>query len=131
MIRRSDRIILDTLLPGAADPRLPRGLEETGFEAFWEKQRASMAPGLRLAFQMGLLAANWVSPLLVRRLPPLARWERPVREQALQAMAASRFYMLRGAVRVLKLVLSLCYGADQQVRRAIGYARHMEAGGDS
>jgi hypothetical protein len=131
MIRRSDRIILDTLLPGNVDPLLPLGLDDTGFESFWEKKKATLAPGLRLAFRMGLLAANWVSPLLVRRLPPLTRWERPVREQALRAMAASRFYLLRGAMQVLKLVTSMCYGANQQVRRALGYPLHEEAGGDS
>jgi hypothetical protein len=48
-------------------------------------------------------------------------YDRPTRERALAAMAASRFSIMRQMMAPLKTIVSLCYGANREVRRAIGY----------
>jgi hypothetical protein len=120
-MNRFDRSVVDALLPSGADPLLPLGLLESGFETFWAESKADLAPPLRLAFRLGLFTAAWVAPLLVRRLPPLSRLLRSDRERALTAMERSNFVFLRQLVRILKTVAALHYGAHPEVRKAIGY----------
>ena len=120
-MNRFDRSVIDTLLPSGADPVLPLGLLESGFERFWVESNADLAPPLRLAFRLGLLTAAWVAPILVRRLPPLGRLSASDRERALTAMERSHLVILRQLVRILKTVAALHYGAHPHVRKAIGY----------
>jgi hypothetical protein len=116
-----DRIVMDTLLPANADPRLPHGVMELGFDAFHAEFERSATRFLRAAFRASLLAATWISPVLVRRAPPLDRLSRPARERALEAMATSRVALLRQLLVVLKLVAAMSYGAQPGVREAVGY----------
>jgi hypothetical protein len=120
-VNRFDRSVIDTLLPQGANPRLPLGLLESGFERFWAESNADLAPTLRLAFRFGLFTAAWVAPVLVHRLPPLGRLSASDRERALTAMEQSRLVVLRQLVRILKTVAALHYGAHPDVRKAIGY----------
>jgi hypothetical protein len=76
---------------------------------------------LRRGFRAGLFVTTWIAPLLILRSPPLTLYDRPTRERALAAMATSRFYILRQMVQGLKTIASLGYGADRNVRDAIGY----------
>lgn len=121
MLHKRDRIILDTLLPGGEHPTLPYGLFDDGFEKFWAEFERSSLPSLRQRFHVVLLVATWVAPLLILRPPPLTLYGRATRERALAAMGASRFYILRQMFQILKTIASLCYGADGNVRDAIGY----------
>lgn len=123
MLGRHHYVVLDTLLPAGAHPDLPRGLFETGFEAFYAEFERQAVPSLRLGLRFALWVATWVSPLLIGRLPPLARHDRTTRERALEAMGSSRHYLLRQLLLALKTVASLCYGADPLVRDAIGFPR--------
>jgi hypothetical protein len=59
--------------------------------------------------------------VLIGRLPPLGRHDRPTRERALAALGASRVPLLHQLVVVLKTVASLAYGADPMLRQAVGY----------
>jgi hypothetical protein len=120
-MNRFDRAVMDTLLPSRASPVLPLGLLESGFEKFWADSRVDLAPRLRMAFALGLFTAAWVAPLLVRRLPPLARLSPPERERALTAMERSHVVILRQLLRILKTVAALHYGAHPEVRKAVGY----------
>jgi fumarate reductase subunit D len=120
-MNRFDRSVLDTLLPSGANPLLPLGLLDSGFESFWVEFKADVAPPLRLAFRLGLFTAAWVAPVLVRRLPPLGRLSASDRERALTAMERSHVVILRQLVRILKTVAALHYGAHPHVRKAIGY----------
>lgn len=125
---RSDRIVLDTLLPSRADPRLSRGFDDLEFDAFYREFAASAPRAIRVAFRLSLLSATWLAPLLIGKIPPLGRHERDVREHALEAMAASRYGTLRQLVTLQKTVVSLAYGADPNVREAIGYSHALEQG---
>jgi len=118
---RLDWCVLDTLLPSGGHSQLRLGLSETDFETFLEGFNRAAPPHLRRAFRLGLFAAGWVAPLLVRRLPPLTRLRPGDREAALAAMAASNVPEFRQLVSVLKSVISLHYGALPAVRQAIGY----------
>ncbi len=120
-LNRFDRAVLDTLLPAGAHPALPRGVLETGFDAFLADLERDAPARLRRAFRLGLFAAGWVAPLLVRRAPPLSRLAAADRERALEAMERSRFAIPRQLLSVLKTVVALHYGALDDVRRAIGY----------
>jgi hypothetical protein len=113
--------VLDTLLPSGADPRLPRGFADVDFDAVHPQLRFA-PPAIGRAFELSLIVATWVAPLLIGRLPPLGRHPREVRERALEAMASSRWPVLRQLITLQKVVVSLAYGADPEVRAAIGHS---------
>lgn len=118
-MNRPTRVVVDTLLPAGAHPALGRGAIDAGFESFLREFDAVAPARLRQGFRLGVAAATWVAPVLVGRVPPLSLHRREVRERALVAM--SRRYTLRQLLSVVKTVVALCYGADPQVRAAIGY----------
>ena len=121
MLSHSTRVILDTLLPGTAHPVLKYGLFDAGFDAFWSDVERTALPTWRWGFHAALGAANWIAPLLIHRLPPLNRYDRPTRERALVAMESSRIYFLRQMMGLLKTIVCFGYGANRDVRDAIGY----------
>jgi hypothetical protein len=116
-----DRAVLDTLLPAGADPLLPLGLLDSGFEQFLSEFDRDAADNLRQGFAIALFAASWAGPLLIGRLPPLRRLATRDRVRALEAMERSRLVVLPQLLRVLKTVAALHYGALPEVRRSIGY----------
>lgn len=117
------RAALEALLPAGADPSLPVGLFEAGFEDFHSRFRAEASAGMRVGFSAALWAAVWLAPLLIGRLPPISRLSPEDRERAMEALVSSRVYALRQLGLVLKAVASFCYGADPRVREAIGFPR--------
>jgi hypothetical protein len=127
MLDHHARVVLDTLLPSQAHPRLPLGLFEAGFDDFWAELERSALPAWVWGFRAALFCAVWVAPLLIRRIPPLSRLDRPARERALAAMGAARFYPLRQMLPLLKTLAGFCYGAHPAVRAAIGYPRQERA----
>ncbi len=117
------RIVLDTLLPPQADPKLTKGIFDAGFDDFYpEFQRTSNAT-LRNGFKLAVFTAAWIAPLLAGRVPPISLYSRPTRERILEAMETSRFYFLRQMMVALKTVAALCYGGNRQVRAAMGYPK--------
>jgi hypothetical protein len=121
MLGRNARITLDTLLPANGHPNLPDGIFDAGFDAFYADFERDADRSFRLGFRVALWAAIWIAPLLVRRIPPLSRHDRATRERALIALGASRFYLFRQLLLLLKTVTALCYGAGGRVRSAVGY----------
>jgi len=123
MISSRDRVVLDALLPSGGPEGLP-GAFEAGFADF-EKGFAADAPlPMRLGWRAALFAAYWVSPLLIGRLPPLARLAPEEREDALCAMGKSRSYLIRQVSLLLKAVTSFGYGGTKAVRRVVDYDAH-------
>lgn len=119
MLGARDRVVLDALLPSGLDG-LP-GAFEAGFEQYEEGFRADAPAPMRLGWRAALFLAAWLSPLLIRRLPPLDRLPVDEREAALEAMGKSRFYLIRQCFLLLKAVTSFGYGSTKSVRRAVGY----------
>ena len=112
--------MIDTLLPAGGGQGSPPGALEAGLDEFLDEFARTADIRLRRAFQLALIAATWVAPVLIRRLPPLARLSSDERERALQALAGSGFLPFRQLVVVLKAVVSLGYGAHPRVREVIG-----------
>lgn len=123
MLSKNSRVVLDTLLPSGAHPKLPLGLMETNFDGFYAGFKQEASPAMIFGFRAALFAAIWAAPLLIGKLPPITRLKRPIREKALEAMGASRFYLLRQLMLVLKAVTCFCYGADRRVRDALAMPR--------
>jgi hypothetical protein len=123
MLGRSGELVLDTLLPSGADPLLARGFRDIEFEPLYREFATSAPAAIQTAFRISLVAATWVAPLLIGKLPPLGRHRREVRERALEAMATSRWPVLRQLVTLQKVVVALAYGADPQVRERVGHGR--------
>ena len=120
MLSAPDRVVLNALLPPGGPEGLP-GAFEAGFEE-WEFAFSADAPAsMRLGWRVALLVAAWISPLLIRRLPPLERLTPDEREAALEAMGRSRFYLMRQCFLLLKAVTSFGYGRTKAVRLAAGY----------
>lgn len=129
MLNKRDHLILETLLPAGAHPGLPLGIAGVGFDEFWSELERTALPEWRRGFRLALWVAAWVAPLLIGRLPPLTLYERPVRERALAAMERSRLAPLRQMSGLLKTVVCFCYGANGEVRQAIGYPRQLDQPG--
>lgn len=119
MLGARDRVVLDALLPSGLDG-LP-GVFEAGFEHYEAGFRADAPLPMRIGWRAALFLASWLSPLLIRRLPPLDRLSVDEREAALEAMGKSRFYLIRQCFLLLKAVTSFGYGSTRSVRRAVGY----------
>ena len=113
MLHRNSRLVLDTLLPPLAGTH--------DFDQFWADFERTSVPAWRWSFRAAVFAATWIAPLLIRRVPPLARYDRPTRERVLAAMGNSRSAAMRQMLATLKTLVSLYYGADPKVRAAIGY----------
>ena len=126
MLSKRARVVLDTLLPSEAHPTLKYGVFDTDFDAFWLDFESTALPAWRWGFYAASWAATWIAPLLIRRLPPLTRYDRPTRERALAAMETSRIYFLRQMMGLLKTIVSFGYGADRDVRDSIGYPRQTD-----
>jgi hypothetical protein len=118
---RHDLAIFSALLPGELHPVLGRSLDDAGFPAFLDELRDGSPAPFRLALRLALFTATWVAPVLIRRPPPLWAYSPATRQRALAAMAGSRVALFRQLLRLLKYAASLCYGADADVRRAIGH----------
>ena len=123
MLSKRARVILDTLLPAAAHPALKYGIFDADFDAFWSDFKRTALPAWRWGFHLALWVANWIAPLLIRRLPPLTQYDRLTRERGLAAMETSQMYFLRQMLGLLKTIVCFGYGADRNVRNAIGYPR--------
>lgn len=121
MLNSRARTVLDTLLPSQGHPLLKNGIFDVEFDTFYEHFARTGNSSLRWGFRLAVWAAIWVSPLLIGRVPPLLLYPRETRERALAAMENSRFYFLRQLMLILKTVVCLAYGANGQVRDAIGY----------
>ena len=53
MLSQADRIVLDTLLPSHANPLLPLGIFDAGFEAFWADLEQTALPAWRRTVVIG------------------------------------------------------------------------------
>ena len=126
MLGKSARAVLDTLLPSEAHLVLRSGVFDTDFDAFWSDVERTALPTWRWSFYAALWIANWISPLLIHRLPPLNRYDRATRERALAAMETSRIYLLRQVLGLLKTIICFGYGANKDVRAAIGYPQQTD-----
>jgi hypothetical protein len=115
-----ERAVLEALLPPDAASGLP-GAAEAGVPEFLERFRSEAPPAMRAALALALFSAAWLSPLLIRRLPPLSGLPPGDRERALAAMSRSRWAVARQLVLLLKATVSFRYGAHPAVRRAIGF----------
>ena len=121
MLSRRSRVALDTLIPSQSHPSLRAGIFDAGFDAFYaDFEKTALFP-MRLGFRAALFTAVWVSPLLIGRVPPLTLYSRDTRERALDAVAKSRFYVIRQMMMLLKAVCMFCYGADAGVRDAVAF----------
>ena len=116
---RNERSVFDALLPADPGRQPPLGLFDAGFDDFYPEFMRTSPRDVRLAVRGALLAAGWLSPLLIRRLPPFSRLGPEDRERALEAMGKSRSYLLRQALMLLKAAASFCYGAHPEVREAL------------
>jgi hypothetical protein len=123
MLTKRDRIVLDTILPSKAHPTLPLGIFDAGFDEWYQDFQKNAVFPMRIGFWAALFIAVWIAPLLIFRIPPISLYERPTRERILLALYNSRFYGLRQMFLLLKANLSFCYGANMQVRDAIGFPR--------
>lgn len=120
-LRKRQRVVLETLLPPGAHPALPKGLFDTGFESFYVDFQRNGSWKLRLSFRVTLVLAIWIAPLLIGRFPPITLYKDSTRERALERLFESRFFLFRQLALTTKLVVGLCYGADRDVRDAVGY----------
>lgn len=120
MLTPNARIVLDTLLPSQAHPTLKRGIFDAGFEQWYRNEFSQAVFSMRLGFHAALFIAIWIAPLLIYRLPPISLYRRETRERALHALYMSKVYVFRQMFLLLKATLTFCYGADPEVRKAIG-----------
>ncbi len=126
MLGKRARVVLDTLLPSGENATLTPGIFDAGFDAFYADFSKNAIFSMRLGFKAALLLAIWIAPLLILRIPPITLYRRETRERMLEAMYHSRFYVMRQMFLLLKATVSFCYGANPEVRDAIGFPRQFD-----
>lgn len=120
MLSARDLAVVDALCPSGANAKLARGALEAGFERFYEAWSREANPALRWCFKGALLAGAWLAPVLIGRLPPITRLAPAERGRALETMFSHRLYVCRQLGLTLKMVVAFSYGADPEVRAAVG-----------
>jgi hypothetical protein len=126
MLTKRDRIVIDTLIPSNAHPVLKLGAFDAGFDEFEKDFSQNAVFSMRLGFWFGLFLTIWVAPLLILRLPPISLYNRETRERAFMALYNSRLYVFRQMALLLKATICFGYGANPDVRDAIGYPRQFD-----
>lgn len=96
------------------------GLETLGFESFWRRFRAEAAPAMWLGVVLAAALVQ-VTPIVTVGRPALAGWlSAATLERHLQRLLASRVYLVRQSIFLLKMVGGLCWGAHPEIRARIG-----------
>lgn len=111
------RAAIAALYPRTAE--LP-GAEDCDLDGFLARYRRESTPLLWLGAVAGALVFH-LTPLLTVAVP-LPAFLLPARllERHAQRIAVSRFYLLRQAIVLLKMVAGLCWGAHPAVRARLG-----------
>ncbi|MFK7928623.1 MAG: hypothetical protein AB8H79_10580 [Myxococcota bacterium] len=100
------------------------GVDETGIDSFLDRLYAEAPP----LIWWGLVAASLAyqcSPVLTVYRPLPAAWLRPIMADTHADRACrTRVYVLRQACFLLKTFGGMCWGADPEVRKSIGWSGH-------
>jgi len=114
------RAVIEAMVPEGGHPSLP-GAFSSGFAQFHARFQETALLSMRLGFWAALLAGAWLAPILIGKLPPITRLSIDDRERALEALGKSRFYFVRQMLLLLKAIISFHYGAQRDVRDALGF----------
>jgi hypothetical protein len=113
---------MGAIFPGSRDEGLAdiRGMDVSGFlRQLFRVVPARAALGTRVAVWLCALA-----PLLViGRFATLAGLRQPEREKVVALLVASRFYVIRSLVLILKTMGALLYAGDDAVRARMNTPR--------
>jgi hypothetical protein len=108
--------VLGTMFPAAPEHGIDHGIEAMGLEAFLEETRKQMPPLAAWGLRMSLWVVAWAPVVVLGRLRWVHHLDEAHRLQVLEALAASRFYLVRQIIFLLKATGALLYGAHPQVR---------------
>lgn len=116
------RSAMRDLMPrGAGEGGLP-GIEDTGDTEFLRMMKRE-SDGI---FWLGIALGGWVyalTPILTVYVPlPAFLLPRALREKHAQRIVASRLYLIRQAVFLVRLAAGLCWGRDPEVRARFALA---------
>ena len=115
------RYALKTVLP--ATERV-RGMDDDILEPFLERVGREAPPMMTL----GLVGASWIltfSPILTIGVPlPAFMLPKALLEKHLNRAASHPLYPLRLALTAIKTIAGMCWGADPEVREALGLPPH-------
>ncbi len=107
------------LLPAAAG--LP-GLAETGIDAFLARLHRETTGLTWLGLCLGALVYT-LTPVLTVYIPlPHFALPQRLRDQHAERIMATRIYLVRQAVFLLKMYACMCWGQDDAVRRLLNVA---------
>lgn len=104
--------------PGTDAP-LP-GFAELDTTAFWAEVDRAAPPLLRLGLRVAVWVLTWLPIVLVGRLRTFPRLSAPEQDQLLCRAAASRWYLLRQLVTLLKALACFAYFREPAVRGRFG-----------
>ena len=99
--------------------RLP-GLAELDTTSFWADLDQAAPPLLRLGLRVAVWALTWMPLVLVGRLCTFPRLSPDAQDQLLSRAAASRWYLLRQLVTLLKALACFAYFREPAVRARFG-----------
>lgn len=110
---------MQAIFPGSTEDGLA-GIEGMGLRGFVAEVMIYLpfraALGMRLAIWLVALAPVFVLPWARWRLATIARLPLCDRERVVAALVASRIYVVRSLVLILKTMGALLYGGDASVR---------------
>jgi len=115
---------MEAALPAGGDEGLARSALEAGaaevFQEMLELVPAFTALGLRAGLWFIEFAAP---PLTLKKFRRFSRLEQTDREACLAGMSKSDVYLSRQMATLMKMFAGFAWGADPEVRAALGYDR--------
>jgi hypothetical protein len=118
--RRWLTLIFETILPQNAHPVLRFGARDLNLEPFYDSYVEHLPRGLKRDLRLVVWVLTWF-PLFFIGVPlPLYWLSERNRTRYLEKIAASRIYLLRQGILLLKSTVGLEYFRDPRVRAALG-----------
>ncbi len=119
-LSKSQKLVLETLLPSTPGEKLSVGIHDVAFTNFYKNFQQTAIWQMRLTFKVALFVAIWLAPLLARKIPPISLYNESDRTKILEALYKAPFNLFRQLVVMLKLTVSLAYAPDSRVREVLG-----------
>lgn len=115
---------MEAALPRSEDEGLAKSALEAGAAETFQEMLELVPAFTALGLRAGLWFIEFAGPLLaLKKFRRFSRLEQTDREACLAGMSKSDVYLSRQLVPLMKMFAGFAWGADPEVRSALGYDR--------
>ncbi len=108
--------IFDTMYPAGVDPRVPLGVRDCDLDGYLDEIERIWPRFSLFGYRLTIIVIGLASIVLLRTWRTFHRLTTAERERVLASIYASRFYVVRQLVILLKASAGIVYGSEPRVR---------------